>query len=460
MRRCEVEVRTLAVEPDPVGLAARLSRLDGFAALVGTGDHPDARTSILSALPREEVVVPAGAAPGEARPFERLAALVEAVQVDTPAPASFSGGVVALLGYDLRVHTERLPDRHAPDPGCPDLLARAFDAAIVCDRVLGRVDLVSLVDPADAAWSARAAARAQRLAEAATQPPAVAAGAAQGPRVGLPRGMSREDHARAVEAILELIRAGEVYQVNFSQRLEGPWRGDPVALLERVASRNPAPFGGLVSLGGGSWLLSASPERFLRIDGRRVVTKPIKGTIARGATAAADAAAARALLGSAKDRAELAMIVDLLRNDLSRSCRAGTVDVAEPLALETHPTIHHLVATVTGEIRPGLAAVDVVRNAWPGGSISGVPKIRAMEVIDALEQARRGPYTGSLGWFGHDGRADLNILIRTMRLESGRAWLHGGGGVTIRSDPESEWRESLVKVAGLADALGWRLPAT
>ena len=124
------------------------------------------------------------------------------------------------------------------------------------------------------------------------------------------------------------------------------------------------------------------------------------------------------------------MIVDLLRNDLARSCRAGSVEVVEPVRLETHPTIHHLVATVRGEIAPGLGAVDVVRNAWPGGSISGVPKIRAMEVIDALEATRRGPYTGSIGWFGHDGRADLNVLIRTLRLEGGRAWLHGGGGVT------------------------------
>jgi para-aminobenzoate synthetase component 1 len=271
-----------------------------------------------------------------------------------------------------------------------------------------------------------------------------------------PRSMPREDYVRAVRRILELIRAGDVYQVNFSQRIEGPWAGDVIGLLERVVERNPAPFGALVNLGPGSWLLSASPERFLRVDGRRVVTRPIKGTIGRGATPAEDAANARALLESRKDRAELAMIVDLLRNDLSRSCRAGSVEVVEPFALETHPTIHHLVATVAGEIAPRGSVVGVVRDAWPGGSISGVPKIRAMEVIDELEHARRGPYTGSLGWFGHDGRADLNILIRTMRLEGGRAWLHGGGGVTIRSDPEAEWRESLVKVRGLLEALGWR----
>jgi para-aminobenzoate synthetase component 1 len=457
VRRCRVEVSGLAVEPDPVAIASRLADLDGFTGLIGSGDHPDARWSILAALPREEVVVPAGASPREARAFERLGEMVASVAIEGAPPGPFAGGVLAMLGYDLRTHVERLPDRHAPDPGCPDLLARAFDAAIVCDRAEGSVALVRMVDPGDPRFSRAAADRAAALAGAvldrdaarkrADRPPAMTA--------ARPDAMGRDDYRRAVAAVLELIRAGEVYQVNLSQRIEGPWPGGAVELLERVVGSNPAPFGALVRLGAGSWLLSASPERFLRIDGRRVVTRPIKGTIARGASAAEDAVNRRALLASRKDRAELAMIVDLLRNDLSRTCRAGTVEVAEPFVLETHPTVHHLVATVTGEVAAGRSAVDVVREAWPGGSISGVPKIRAMEVIDGLEHARRGPYTGSLGWFGHDGRADLNILIRTVRLERGRAWLHGGGGVTILSDPDAEWRESLVKVRGLFEALRW-----
>jgi para-aminobenzoate synthetase component 1 len=456
MRRCEVEARGLAVEPDPVRLAAGLVDLEGFTALIGSGEHQDARWSVLAALPREELVVAAGTAPGAGRPFEELAALAGGVRIEDPPPGPFAGGVIALLGYDLRVHTERLPDRHPPDRGCPDLLARAFDAAIVCDRVAGTVTLVRLVDPADPAFSRRAEERADVLRRAVMEAgrPLPSAAPAE-PATRPPRALPRRDYVRAVEEVLELIRAGEVYQVNLSQRIEGTFAGDPTALLARVVARNPAPFGALMKLSPRSWLLSASPERFLRIEGSRVVTRPIKGTIARGAAPAEDAAAARALLDSRKDRAELAMVVDLLRNDLARSCRAGSVEVVEPFGLETHPTIHHLVATVAGEVAPGLGPVAVVRNAWPGGSISGVPKIRAMEVIDALEHVRRGPYTGCLGWFGHDGRADLAILIRTLRLEGGRAWLHGGGGVTIGSDPDAEWRESLVKVRGLCDALGW-----
>jgi para-aminobenzoate synthetase component 1 len=455
-RRCEVEVVGLAVEPDPVLLARRLARLDGFTALIGSGAHPDARWSVLAALPRDEIAVPAGSR-SEA-PFARLDALVGGVRVDHARPGPPGCGVIAMLGYDLRIHTEAVPDRHEPDRGCPDLLARAFDAAIVCDRASGRVELARLVDPHDLGFSRAAAARAERLAEAVLARDGGEDGAprripiaASEPRSNTPRAA----YVDAVSRILELIRAGEVYQVNFSQRIVGPWTGTPLALLERVVDRNPAPFGALVRLSGGSWLLSASPERFLSIDGRRVVTRPIKGTIARSAAREEDAARAQALLASTKDRAELAMIVDLLRNDLSRSCRAGTVEVVEPFALETHPTVHHLVATVRGEIAAGKSAIDVVRDAWPGGSISGVPKIRAQQVIDDLERARRGPYTGSLGWFGWDGRADLDILIRTLRLEDARVWLHGGGGVTIRSDPEAEWRESLVKVRGLFDALGW-----
>jgi para-aminobenzoate synthetase component 1 len=454
MRRCHVETSGLAVPPDPVLLATRLARLDGFTGLIGSGGHADARYSILAALPREEVVVPAGAREPGVRPFERLGTLVAETRVDAAPPGPFPGGVIALLGYDLRIDTERLPDRHPPDWGCPDLLARVFDAAIVCDRREGGVELVRLVDPADAAFTRRAAAAAEALADAALSTRAAAEGPIPVSEAGC-RLLAHGDYARAVAGALELIRAGDIYQVNLSHRIEGPWDGDATSLLGRVTDRNPSPFGALVRLPGGSWLLSASPERFLRVDGRRVVTRPIKGTIARGATPAEDAALAGALAASRKDRAELAMIVDLLRNDLSRSCAAGTVEVVEPFALESHPTVHHLVATIAGTIVPGRTTVDVVRDAWPGGSISGVPKIRAMEVIDALEHARRGPYTGSLGWFGFDGRADLAILIRTMRLEAGRAWLHGGGGITIRSDPDSEWRESLVKVRGLCDALGW-----
>ncbi len=456
--------REVELPADPVLVAARLADLPGFTGLVGTGPAADARFSIFAAFPSDELALPAGTRADGSDPFGRLRPKTRAIRLDDlPSGLPFAGGVMAMFGYDLRGFTEKLPDRHSPDGGCPELLARWFDAVVVVDRASGRV-VVTRLEPVTgevraAEIGGRSADHARSLHAALARDLAVPRVEAR-PAVHASSQLPRAEYLARVARIIRYIRAGDTYQVNFSQRFEGPARDDALPLFARLVARNPAPFGGLVRLPDQSWLISASPERFLQVDGRRVVTRPIKGTAPRATDAADDRRLAAELLASDKNRAELAMIVDLLRNDLSRSCEPGTVLVTEPLVLESHPTVHHLVATVEGRLAAQRDVFDLIRDAWPGGSITGVPKIRAMEIIDELENCRRGPYTGSLGYLGFDGRADLNILIRTLRLSGGRAWLHGGGGIVVDSDPELEWRETLHKVRGLCEALGWEIDET
>jgi para-aminobenzoate synthetase component 1 len=223
-------------------------------------------------------------------------------------------------------------------------------------------------------------------------------------------------------------------------------------LYGRLRERNAAPFAGLFDLGG-AFVASASPERFLRVEGGEVETRPIKGTRPRGATPAEDAARAAELLASAKDRAENVMIVDLMRNDLGRVCEYGTVRVPALCRLESYRYVHHLVSEVRGRLRPGVGRVDLLRAAFPGGSVTGAPKVRAMEIIAELEPTARGPYCGSLGYVGFDGTMDTSILIRTFTVARGWVQFPVGGGIVADSDPEREYEETLHKAEGLVRAL-------
>ncbi|HUS79837.1 MAG TPA: aminodeoxychorismate synthase component I, partial [Armatimonadota bacterium] len=255
-----------------------------------------------------------------------------------------------------------------------------------------------------------------------------------------------------VARALEYIAAGDIFQVNLSQRFDAPLRVPAWELYLRLRERNRAPFAAYLDFGDVQ-VASASPERFLRVSGTHVQTRPIKGTRPRGGTEAEDARLAQELLASVKDRAELTMIVDLERNDLGRVCRFGSVRVPELCALESYPTVHHLVATVTGELREDGSHVDLLRASLPGGSITGAPKVRAMEIIDELEPTRRGVYTGCIGYLGFDGETDLNIAIRTFTISGGRAWWQVGGGIVADSTPEGEYQETLDKGAALAETL-------
>ena len=263
---------------------------------------------------------------------------------------------------------------------------------------------------------------------------------------------SRESYVHAVERVREYVRAGDVFQANLSQRFEAPAPEPPFDLYRRLRERNAAPFAAYFDFGDGV-VASASPELFLRLEGDRVETRPIKGTSPRGWTPRHDSALGVALSESEKDRAENVMIVDLLRNDLSRVCRDHSVEVPELCEVERYATVHHLASTVVGRLRAGLGAVDLLRATWPGGSITGAPKVRAMEIIAELEPTRRGVYTGSLGYVSFAGAMETSIAIRTFVVKDGRALFQAGGGIVADSDPEREYEETLDKARGMVAAL-------
>jgi para-aminobenzoate synthetase component 1 len=279
---------------------------------------------------------------------------------------------------------------------------------------------------------------------------------------GLTSNFSADDYRAAVRRAIDYIHAGDIFQVNLAQRLLLPAASDPLNLYLRLRQRNPAPFAGWFDWGA-TQIISASPERFLRVQGRvgsahrspelHVEARPIKGTRRRTAWAEADLFAADDLLQSEKDRAENIMIVDLLRNDLSRVCDPESVRVTQLCALETYQFVQHLVSAVEGTLAPGKTALDLVRAAFPGGSITGAPKIRAMEIIAELEPTARGPYCGSLGYFGFDGSMDLNILIRTITVSRGWWQFPVGGGIVSQSSPQREYEETWHKAEGLLRAL-------
>jgi para-aminobenzoate synthetase component 1 len=273
------------------------------------------------------------------------------------------------------------------------------------------------------------------------------------PRVELESSFTRESYLKAVERVREYIFAGDIFQANLSQRFEAPLSEPAWSLYRRLRERNPAPFAAFLDFPGVA-VLSASPERFLRVDaGGSVETRPIKGTRPRGVGPEHDAALGQALAESPKDRAENLMIVDLMRNDLSRVCAPGSVRVAELFALEQYATVHHLVSTVVGQLAPGADALDLLRAAFPGGSITGAPKLRAMEIIAELEPSRRGVYCGSIGYWSVTGELDTSIAIRTAVARNGRVYFNAGGGVVADSDPADEYQETLDKARGLIDAL-------
>jgi para-aminobenzoate synthetase component 1 len=255
-----------------------------------------------------------------------------------------------------------------------------------------------------------------------------------------------------VRRVREYILAGDIFQANLSQRFEAPLTESPWDLYRRMRIRNAAPFAAFFETPDVS-VVSASPERFLRVDERgHVETRPIKGTMPRGFGPEHDGALGQALSESAKDRAENLMIVDLMRNDLSRVCSPGTVRVPELFALEHYATVHHLVSTVVGDLAPGCDALDLLRAAFPGGSITGAPKVRAMEIIDELEPSRRGIYAGAVGYISFQGDMDLAIAIRTAVLKDGMLYAQVGAGIVHDSVPENEWRETLSKARAVLRA--------
>ena len=380
-----------------------------------------------------------------------------------PAMPPFGGGLVGFLGYDLGRRFERLPSIARVDQHLPALRLGLHDWALAWDRRTGLAWLAARAVDGDVGR------RDRRLAEVRARVEALGrgeVGPANDPVAGAapPTFRSLTSHdtwLRDVEAVRDAIERGDIYQANLTRRLEAPFDGDPWPVFRRLRTGDPALFAGFLDLGASPAtgrpraLLSASPEPFLSIDGEGMVsTDPIKGTRPRGRTREQDRALARELLASPKDQAENVMIVDVLRNDLGRVCEPGSVRVPRLLRLERTAAVQHLVTTVTGRLRPDADAFDLLAAAFPGGSITGAPKIRAMELIERLEPVRRGPYCGTMLWLGPDGRMGSSILIRTFVADGERLTLHVGGGITWRSDPEDEWDETVAKARGPLSSIG------
>ncbi len=390
-----------------------------------------------------------------ADPLEAVRALLPPPPDDAPDEVPFAGGAVGYLGYELARHFEPVSFSAADDQGLPDLVLLFVDRVLAWDHREERLVALGLgvaEDGPGARERARAAAR-----EIAA---AVAGGAAALPerRVAARRrppraGPGREGFGRGVLAILREIAAGNVYQACLTHRLELDYRGDPWDLYRELRRASPAPFACYLELPEVA-VVGSSPERFLRVlpDGR-VESRPIKGTRPRGRDRAEDLRLRHALAASEKDRAENLMIVDLVRNDLGRVCATGSVDVPELMAIEDYASLFQMVSTVVGRLAPGRDALDLVRASFPPGSMTGAPKIAAMRLLDRLEPVRRGVYSGAIGWLDARGGADLSVVIRTLLVRDGRAFVHAGAGIVADSDPRAEWRESLDKARALLEAL-------
>jgi para-aminobenzoate synthetase component 1 len=468
---------------DPWATAQRLAHLPGLLVLDSAFSHPTlGRYSFVAADPFAWVRMHYQR-PDTVDPFTSLQERLGRWRIETiPGLPPFQGGAAGLFGYDLCHHIERLPRPRFDEFQTPDLAVGFYDWVIGFDHLQRRAWIVSTGLPETQTlrrrWRARhrlqavkrwlthtslpqiEASREAELRKRASPSRAWERGINVSPQslyplAGFPGVFStldRPGYLAAARRAIEYIHAGDCFQVNLSQRLLHAATLEPMQLYSRLREGNPAPFAGYFDFGD-FVLVSASPERFLRVEDGQVETRPIKGTRPRGATPEEDQRQREELLQSAKDRAENVMIIDLLRNDLGRVCAYGSVQVPAVCRLESYRTVHHLVSEVVGQLRPGLGPVELLRAAFPGGSVTGAPKVRAMEIIAELEPTARGPYCGSLGYIGFDGSMDTSILIRTFTI--GRGWMQFpvGGGIVADSTPEGEYEETLHKADGLLRAL-------
>jgi para-aminobenzoate synthetase component 1 len=390
----------------------------------------------------------------------------------------FQGGAAGYLAYDWGHQLEHLPYPRHDDLALSDVVLGVYDWVLAWDHAARRAWLVStgIPETSAAARSRRKVRRAafvrERLRSSAPTDARRARNIADtsrhrdaapsypvddslhAVRLDLRSSFTHGAYLDAVARVREYILAGDIFQANLSQRFDAPLREGAWAFYRRLRTRNAAPFAAFLDLPDAA-VLSASPERFLSVDVEgHVETRPIKGTRPRGLGPEHDAALGQALVESDKDRAENLMIVDLMRNDLSRVCAAGTVRVPELFAIERYATVHHLVSTVVGRLARSTDALDLLRAAFPGGSITGAPKLRAMEIIAELEPSQRGVYCGAIGYWSVTGALDTNIAIRTTVVRDGHLYFNAGGGIVADSDPEQEYLETLDKARGIIDAIG------
>ncbi|MGH7613331.1 MAG: aminodeoxychorismate synthase component I [Gemmatimonadales bacterium] len=482
-------VEELVPLPEPLDVCARCTDLPYLFFLDSAG-NPDhlGRYSFLAADPAT-VIRSKGALteqrtgggaqdwiPVESDPLAAVRAVL-APHVADPVPGlpPFQGGAAGYIGYDWGAGLERIRHPRYDDLAVPDVLLCLYDWVIAWDHQAQRAWVISTGIPETGPRGARRAAERLELVRRRLVAAPPRSGGIRHTRTGVPRATAPSyplpdlagaapaglrsnftpaGYLEAVARVVEYIFAGDIFQANLSQRLQATLAEPPFALYRRLRCLNPAPFAAYLDFGE-LVIASSSPERFLRVSAgtRLVEARPIKGTRPRGLGPEHDAALGRELSESDKDRAENVMIVDLLRNDLSRVCCPGTVRVPELFALEHYATVHHLVSTVVGELAPGHDAVDLLRAAFPGGSITGAPKVRAMQIIAELEPTQRGVYCGSIGYLSVTGALDTSIVIRTYLVLGHEVYFQVGGGIVADSDPEQEYRETFDKARGLMAAI-------
>ncbi|BCX81866.1 para-aminobenzoate synthetase component I [Methylomarinovum caldicuralii] len=447
-----MHIKALGYRPDTAILFSHWAQKP-WAVFLDSG-YPfiqQGRYDILAANPRVTLVTrgqmteirsPAGVQLSPDDPFALLQKQL-GERRDNPAGLPFCGGAIGYFGYDLAWRLERLPRSARALNPLPEMAVGIYDLAVVVDH---QQQQAFLVCRDRSLWPAL-----QAQVRALWRRPVIPGGDFQltAPVVSH---LDRKAYLAAFDRIQHYIREGDCYQVNFAQRFSAPASGDPWSVYRELRAANPAPFGAFLRLPQGA-VLSSSPERFLQVRDGRVETKPIKGTRPRCLNPEEDLYQAQALRESPKDRAENLMIVDLLRNDLGKNCQPGSVKVPKLFEVESFATVHHLVSTVIGQLRQDRHALDLLRGCFPGGSITGAPKLRAMEIIEELEGIRRGVYCGAIGYVGYDGAMDTNIVIRTLVHTQGEIHFWAGGGIVADSKGSQEYQESFDKAAALIQVL-------
>ena len=419
---------------------------------------PQGRFSIMACDPMDVIRVDKDSA---GCPFLAVYARVEsypAVLNNSPLP--FVGGWIGFFSYEAGLRIEGVNPGPEDDVSCPLARFALYDAAAVFDYLEGRWYAVAVDWPA--ALADRRPSVGERIERVARL---VSTAGPQFRESGFPRptappapNMSREAYYEKVRRAKRYIEAGDAYQVNLTQRFSASCDQSPWDLYRRLSCASPSTHAAFLEWDDFA-VVSSSPELFLDLHDGRVITRPIKGTRRRGHDAASDRRLQEELVSCPKERAELTMITDLLRNDLGRVCRYGSVRVSNPGEIERHPTVFHRAATIEGELSPDRTWLDLLLATFPGGSITGAPKIRAMQIIGELEPTTRGVYCGSIGWIGLDGSLSLNIAIRTMIKSADVVHLYAGGAIVADSSPEAEYDEILAKAAGMMRALGHEIPA-
>lgn len=455
---------------DPLAAVECLSELPNLTFLDSAMPHDTlGRYSYIAADPFGSFVVQGGEASWNGcrvsgDPLAALKQLVAAyAQKPIPGLPPFQGGAAGYFSYDFGRILERLREPAVRDEVCPQAVLHFYDTVLAFDHLLGRCWLISgEVGPGEVMpCQGQADARGERMLALLKRPRPEAGALARSLFAPVVPGdwtsnFTRESHAAAVRRVVEHILAGDIFQANIAQRFTAalPHSFNSWAFYRRLRALNPAPFAAYLQYGE-TIIASSSPERFLMMGERgEVEARPIKGTAARAKDPEKDRRQADALLASEKDRAENLMIVDLLRNDLSRVCRPHSVHAPVLCGLESYASVHHLVSVVTGVLENGMDAVDLIRACFPGGSVTGAPKVRAMDVITEIEGHARGIYCGSIAYLGFNGYADSNIAIRTVSIAGGRAVFQVGGGITALSDPAAEYEETLAKAERIFQAFG------